>query len=76
MDARSQAISAMTRCVQTREDAEALLDAYAHQLAQEIRERAATGEWNAAEYGTHQNVLEAADFIDPRDTHTEEASCA
>ena len=67
--ARDQAISAMTWAIQTREDAEALLNAYAHELAEEIRAEAATGEFNADEYGSKDNVLEAADFIDPLSSH-------
>ena len=68
--ARDQAVSAMTWCVQKREDAEQLLDAYAHELAEQIRAEAATGELNAAEYGTHENVLAAADLIDPQRRET------
>jgi hypothetical protein len=55
----------MTWAIQRRADAEALLDAYAHELAEEIRAEAAAGALNAEEYGSHGNVLEAADLIDP-----------
>lgn len=33
--------------------------------AAKIRAHAATGDLNACEYGTNENVLEAADLIDP-----------
>ena len=35
--ARDQAISAMTRCIQTREDAEKLLDAYGREVVEAQR---------------------------------------
>lgn len=39
--------------------------AHARGLADKIRAAAATGDLNAEEYGSHQNVLDAADLIDP-----------
>jgi hypothetical protein len=46
---------------------DANLDAYAHELAEKIRAEATKPEepLNASEYGSHDNVLAAADLIDP-----------
>ena len=46
---------------------DANLDAYAHELAETIRSEATRPEepLNASEYGSHDNVLAAADLIDP-----------
>lgn len=59
-------MNALARAVGSRSQAKAILDAYAHELAERIRAEAATGDLNAGEYGTHENVLDAADLIDPR----------
>lgn len=40
-------------------------DAVLRSAAAKIRAEAKTGDLNAHEYGTHANVLDAADLIDP-----------
>ncbi|PRX95593.1 hypothetical protein [Allonocardiopsis opalescens] len=47
--------------------AEDVRRAIAHDLADRIRAAAAAGDLNAPEYGSHENVLEAADLIDPEE---------
>jgi hypothetical protein len=43
-----------------------ILNEHAHELAEKIRVEAP--DMGAEEYGSHQNVLEAADLIDPEVT--------
>lgn len=66
-DARETLKELLVYGVHSEREAEEAINAFAHELAEQIREKA-TGRWgdfNADEYGTHQNVLDAADFIDP-----------
>ncbi len=46
--------------------AQSILDKHAHELAEQIRAWARDGSAGAPEYGSAENVLEAADLIDPK----------
>lgn len=48
----------------TRAEKDAFIDAFAHELAERIRAWA-PDDGHAPEYGSTENVLEAADLIDP-----------
>lgn len=67
VSARDEVVNGLSEhaCCFSEEDAKRMVDALAHELAEEIRTWVREGGAGAPEYGSSENVSEAADLIDP-----------